>query len=159
MDHPVVQRLAAGYLALGAALRWLQGPLLLCIRLVFGASLVATALARLDALPEVALYLEANGVSGGLAAPLAGADLVGGVALIGGIACRVSLLPALAAQITALASTDLYAVLASGPGDVAPLLAAPPFTVGGALLLVWIIGPGALSVDGLVHRWWKRRSA
>lgn len=131
---------------------WL-GPLL--GRMTLGAVFVGTGLGKLNDLGNVTEFFGSLGIPapGFNARLVATTELVGGIAVLLGLAARLASLP--------LAFTMVVAIITAKRGDIAgvrDLFALEEFTYLAILTWLAVAGPGAASLDRLMRRWWRRRS-
>jgi putative oxidoreductase len=142
-----VRRAARLGLKAAAALQFIA-PLL--TRVTVGYAFFLTGRGKLQNLEAFAGYLQELGVpAAGVQAPLiAGLELVGGIALVIGLATRLFSLGLLGTMLGALVTAEKETFLESWlpTGDVGPLDIDPWVFL---LLLCWLVlhGPGALSLD------------
>jgi len=138
----------------------LQHVFLLVIRLYWGWQFHLTGLGKLHDIPKVTGFFQSLGIPApGLNAWLAGStECLGGLFLLLGLASRVSTVPLIFTMVIAYltASPDAVKHIFSKPDE---FLSADPFLFMLAAVIVWLFGPGAFSVDGLIGWMLKRRAA
>lgn len=158
----MLAKVASALDAEARALRWAESPLLLLIRLAWGVEFARTGWGKLGRIEEVAAWF---GGDLGIPMPLAnaylaaGTELVGGVCLALGLGGRIVTAPLAFTMVVALATSDRAAVAALLGGDIDTFVTAAPTPYLLAALIVLVFGPGALSADALVARWWRSRAA
>lgn len=154
--------------------------MLLLFRLVMGVQWIQTGWGKLNNLDGVTAYFESLNipVAGLNAGLVAGIEFGGGILLILGLGSRLTMIPLAVTMIVALLTAELPAIIGNFPPDTfttnepglgsvifalfadpTPLLLAPAFHFLLPVLLVLVIGPGHLSVDGLLSWVWKRQHA
>lgn len=130
----------------------LQSPFLLLIRLYWGQQLIQTGWGKLHTLDKVTEFFTSLGIP----APAANAvfigslELVGGVLLILGLASRLIAVPLIISMSVAFVTADREALF-SVFSDPDKFYAAAPYTFLFAVLLVFVFGPGRLSLDELIR--------
>jgi putative oxidoreductase len=135
-----------------ARLAWV-GPLL--GRLTIGAVFVGAGWGKLHNLGNTTEFFTELGIPapGFHAALVAGTELVGGLAVLLGLATRMACLP--------LAFTMIIATITAKRGDIGglrDLLALEEFTYLAILLWLALAGAGAASLDRLIARWRTSRT-
>lgn len=137
----------------------LQSPVLLLIRVYWGWQFFDTGRGKLADIPKVVDYFTSLGVP----APSLNAHFIalleagGGILLILGLASRLIALPLLVDMIMAYAIADREA-LGSIFSEPDKFYNAAPFTFLLASLLIFAFGPGWLSLDTLIARWWRKKT-
>jgi len=136
----------------------LECPLLTAIRLYWGFQFAQDGWGKLTHLPRVteffaSLNLPAPGLT---ALAVASIEFAGGILFAAGIASRlVSLVLFLNMTMAYLSVPDdrvNFSHILSNPSD---FYSATPYTYWFAALLILILGPGWLSVDTLIARWFR----
>lgn len=134
--------------------------MLLAIRLVWGLQLVQTGWGKFQNLSKVGEFFRGLGIPfPELNAPfVAGVELVGGLFLALGLFGRLTPLPIIATLVVAYATTEQEALSKLLGGDPDPFLAATPFLFLFALVIVWIFGPGWISLDAASGHFLKKKN-
>ncbi len=131
----------------------LQSPLLLAVRLYWGWAFFQTGKGKLADLGKVTTFFTDLGIPlPGLNAFLAGStECFGGLLLLLGLFARPVTVPLIVTMLVAYGTADLDVVknIFSEPDK---FLAADPFLFLFASVLVFVFGPGALSLDHLIRR-------
>lgn len=134
---------------------WLQSPFLLIMRVVWGGAFILSGIGKLMNVATVSAFFQGLG----LPFPTFHAYLVGTVELVGGALLFIGLYARLAGMVMAIVMATAYA-LAHREALVMifnnPSLFAEqgPFNFLVVSLIVWLFGPGSLSLD----RWLGRCS-
>jgi putative oxidoreductase len=140
--------------------RWLQPVFLLIIRLYWGWQFFNTGKGKLTSIPKVSGFFHSLGIPfPTLNAYLAGStECFGGLLLLVGLGGRITTLPLIFTMIVAYitASPDAVKNIFSKPDD---FVTADPFLFMLAAIIVFVFGPGPLSLDGLIGRSLKARTA
>jgi putative oxidoreductase len=137
----------------------LQSPVLLLVRLYWGWQFFDTGRGKLGDISKVVDYFTSLGVP----APSLNAHFIalletgGGILLILGLASRLIALPLLIDMIMAYVIADREA-LGSIFSEPDKFYNAAPFTFLLASLLILVFGPGWLSLDTLIARWWRKKT-
>jgi len=148
------------YLRLLKVLNSLQSPLLLVVRLYWGWQFWQAGWGKLqDISKPIGFFTDL-----GIPFPVFNAWLVsllecgGGILLFLGLASRLISIPLVVDMTVAYLTADREALksIFSEPGK---FYRADPYTFWFAALLIMIFGPGAISLDRLVSRYFARRSA
>ncbi len=146
------------YLKCAQAAAQLRSPFLLAVRLYWGWQLAQSGWGKLHHLGQVtdffaSLSLPAPALTAHFVAAL---ELVGGIALILGIASRFFGLVLTVNMLVAYwtADRDAFTAFFSDPGK---FYNADPYTFLFAALLVLIFGAGLFSLDALVERYLRRQ--
>ena len=159
-NHPFLRFATAAYRWIIAMASWLQAPFLLAIRLYWGWQFHITGLAKLNDVPKFTKLFEGWGIPfPGLNVHMAGCtECFGGLLLLLGLGSRVITLPLIFTMIIAYltASPDAVKNIFSNPDG---FVTADPFLFMLAAVIVFLFGPGPLSVDGLIGLILKRRTA
>jgi putative oxidoreductase len=138
----------------------LQPLFLLIVRLYWGWQFHETGMGKLMDIPKVTVFFKSLGIPfPGFNAYLAGGtECFGGLLLLLGLGCRVTTLPLIFTMIIAYitASPDAVRNIFSKPDD---FISADPFLFLLAAIIVFIFGPGPLSLDGLIGWFIKSRTA
>jgi putative oxidoreductase len=140
------------------ATRWLQPLFLLVVRLYWGWQFHETGTGKLMDIPKVAGFFQSLHIPfPTFNAYLAGCtECFGGLLLLAGLGCRVITVPLIFTMIIAYvtADPDLVKNIFSKPDD---FVTAAPFLFMFAAIIVFLFGPGPLSLDGLIA-WKLKRS-
>jgi putative oxidoreductase len=139
--------------------RWLGAVFLLIIRLYWGWQFHTTGMGKLQNVDRVTSYFQSLGV------PFprfnvylaGGAECIGGLLLLVGVASRLVSIPLLITLVVAYltAFPDAVKHIFSKPDD---FVSADPFLFLLAALIIFIFGPGPLSVDGLIGYLLKKKT-
>lgn len=137
----------------------LRSPFLLAVRLYWGWQLIQSGWGKLHHLDRViefftSLNLPAPGVTAHF---VSGLELVGGIALIVGVASRFFGLMLTVNMLVAYWTADREA-LASFFSDPAKFYNADPYTFLFAALLMLIFGAGLFSMDAVLERAYRKHS-
>jgi putative oxidoreductase len=158
--HPIIRFAGWGYGFLTVVGRALQPIFLLIIRLYWGWQFFITGKGKLGDIPKVTGFFHSLGIPfPAFNAYLAGsAECFGGLLLLVGLGCRVTTIPLIVTMIVAYitASPDAVKHIFSKPDD---FVTADPFLFMLAAIIVFLFGPGPISLDGLIARIIKSRSA
>lgn len=150
-------RSAYGLLVAGSSS--LSHPFLLVIRLYWGWSFFQTGWGKLMTHDQVTEFFTSLGIPlPGLNAWMAGAtECFGGLLLLVGLASRLTAIPLIVTMIVAYLTADAEAVRAifSEPDK---FTAADPFLFLLAAVLVFVFGPGAISLDRFIAWQLARRA-
>ena len=140
--------------------RFLAPVFLLIIRLYWGWQFHITGMGKLTNIPKVTGFFQSLGIPfPAFNAYLSGStECFGGLLLLLGLASRVTTIPLIITMIVAYitASPDAVRNIFSKPDD---FVSADPFLFMLAAIIVFIFGPGPLSLDGLIGRILKARAA
>ena len=135
----------------------LRSPLLLVIRLYWGWEFFLTGKGKLTDLSKPGQYFESLGIPfPHFSALLAGCtELIGGLLLLVGLANRLISVPLMILLVTAYftADSDVVRAIFSDPDK---FLSATEFQFLFAVVIVFVFGPGALSLDALIGKYFKR---
>ena len=138
-------------------LNWLKSPLLLAVRLYWGWQFAQDGWGKLNHLDKVTQYFTTLNLPMPAQTALAVAliELVGGVLLALGIGTRLVSLVLFVNMTVAFwtAEKDAFLGLLSAPDK---FQAADAYNYWFAALLILILGPGVVSVDALIGRWYGR---
>ena len=151
----ITDTFGSAYETLARLASMLRSPLLLAIRLYWGFQFMQTGWGKLHNLARVAGYFASLGIP----FPHANAIFIsllefgGGVLLVLGLGSRLVALLLTGNMCIAYLAAD-RAALASIFSDPEKFYGATPFTFLFASLLVLVFGPGAISLDALIARWW-----
>ena len=134
----------------------LQSPLLLIIRLFWGGSFFITGIGKFAHIGKVTQFFQMLGIPfPAFSAFLTGLiELVGGACLFLGVASRLITIPLIFTMITALATAENEAVRRIFL-DPQNFIHREPFSFLFASLLVFVFGPGAISLD---YWLWRKKS-
>jgi|SRR5579872_3851503 len=146
-------RFYAGLISVGNSL---QSPMLLLIRLFWGGSFIKTGLGKLLNIAPIIDYFTSLGIPfPALNAHIASSiEFIGGACLVVGFASRLAAIPLTFVMIIAFLTADIEAVQTIF-SDPHYFTHRTPFNFLFASLLIFIFGPGYLSVDG----WLKKKFA
>jgi putative oxidoreductase len=135
----------------------LQPVLLLAVRVYFGVQLAQNGWGKLHHLARVTDYfsslrLPAPGLT---AAFVSTVEFVGGITLAIGLLSRITALAIFVDMLTAYVTADREALtsIISNPGK---FCTADEYTFFFAGLLILIFGPGKISLDTFLERWFKK---
>ena len=147
----LIHRAEGLYQAYEHLLNFLQDFLLLAIRLVWGIQLAQTGWGKFQDLAKVSGFFRDLGIPfPELNAPfVASVELFGGLFLALGLFGRLAPLPIIATMVVAYATSEQEALYALVHGNPDPVFAAAPFLILFAAILIWIFGPGRISLDTL----------
>jgi putative oxidoreductase len=158
--NPLFRFAAAVYQWIINLTGWLQPLFLLVIRLYWGWQFFLTGKGKLGSIPKVTGFFQSLGIPFPmLNAYLAGCtECFGGLLLLAGLGCRVTTLPLIFTMIIAYITASPEAVknIFSKPDD---FVTADPFLFMLAAIIIFLFGPGPLSLDGLIGRMLKTRAA
>ena len=158
--HPLLHLAGTGYRWIIILASWLQPLFLLVIRLYWGWQFHITGMGKLSDIPKVTGFFQSLGIPfPAFNAYLAGCtECFGGLFLLAGLASRVTTLPLIFTMIIAYitASPDAVKHIFSNPDG---FVTADPFLFMLAAVIVFLFGPGPLSLDGLIGLILKRRTA
>ena len=131
-----------------------QTPFLLFVRLYWGWQISQNGWGKLHNLPRVTEFFSSLGLPapGPTATFVATFEFIGGILLAIGLLSRVAALGFVIDMTMAYITADRVALL-SIFSDPDKFVAAAPFTLLFASLLVLIFGPGKISADTLIGRW------
>ena len=157
--NPLLNFAAVGYRGIIIVATWLQPLFLLVIRLYWGWQFFGTGKAKLENIPKFTGLFQGWGVPfPGLGVHLAGStECFGGLLLLLGLGSRVITLPLIFTMIVAYltASPDALKNVFSNPDG---FVTADPFLFMLAAVIVFLFGPGPISLDGLIERILKARA-
>jgi len=138
---------------------WLQPLFLLIIRLYWGWQFHVTGMGKLGDIPKVTGYFQSLGIPfPQFNVYLAGCtECFGGLFLLLGLCSRITAIPLIITMIVAYltASPDAVKHIFSKPDD---FLTADPFLFMLAAIIIFLFGPGPLSLDGVIAWYLKRRA-
>ena len=145
---------AAVYLRYVSFLNWLQKILLLGIRLVWGFLFAQAGWGKWQDIGKVTGFFTDLDIPLPMlnAYVVATTELVGGIFLLLGLFGRLTPIPLIIAMVVAYVTTEQEALGALAKGDFDPFLTAAPFLFLFASLLILVFGPGCLSVDRLLQK-------
>ena len=151
---PLIHRAERLYRAYEHLLNRFQDVLLLSIRLVWGLQLVQTGWGKFHDLAKVSGFFRNLGIPfPELNAPfVAGVELFGGLFLAFGLFGRLPPLPIIATLVVAYATSEQEALSSLVHGNPDPFFAAAPFLFLFAAVIIWIFGPGRISLDVLAAK-------
>lgn len=132
----------------------LQSPLLLLIRLVWGIQFAVTGWGKWHDIAKVTgfftdIHIPFPAFNAYLVATT---ELVGGIFLILGLLSRLTPIPLIISMIVAYLTTEQDALHSLLKGDTDPFFNAAPFLFLFASVLVFVFGPGKLSLDYLLFK-------
>lgn len=150
-------------------LGYAQSPLLLVLRLYWGWEAALNGWGKLHRIDEIAAWF---GNDLHIPMPLANAyaastiECVGGALLFVGLGGRIVAIPLAITMIVAFLTSDYGSLQSLWLSDAActasstctPFLDADPLTFLMVYVVVLVFGPGELSADGLIKRWWASRA-
>jgi putative oxidoreductase len=137
---------------LNPAADWLQSVFLLIFRLVWGSHFAQTGWGKLNSIDNVTSFFTDLGIPfPKLNAIMAGStECFGGVLLVLGLAGRLISVPLAFTMLVAYATADKEAVQALF-SDFDQFVKATPFPFLVAVLMVFVFGPGKISLDKLIQ--------
>jgi len=151
MNTKLNSLIRSGYGLLVTGSSYLSHPFLLAVRLYWGWSFFQTGKGKLMTHDDVTAFFTTLGIPlPGLNAWMAGAtECFGGLLLLAGIASRLTAIPLIITMIVAYLTADAEAVrnIFSEPDK---FTGADPFLFLVASLIIFIFGPGAVSLDRLI---------
>jgi putative oxidoreductase len=153
----LIEKFYGWLITIGNALR---SPVLVIIRLYWGWEFFLTGKGKLMDLSKPTQYFESLGiplphVSATLAACT---EMTGGLLLLVGLASRLISIPLMILLVTAYLTADSDAVRAIF-SDPDKFLTATEFQFLFAVVIVFVFGPGTLSLDGLISKCFIRSEA
>lgn len=151
------QKTTALYNAVRNTGNFLQSLLLLSVRLYWGWQFFQTGLGKLQDIPKVTEFFAGLGLPfAHFTAYVVGAsECVGGILLVLGLGSRLISLPLLADMLGAYLTADRDALRAVF-SDPAKFYAADPYTFLFASLLIFVFGPGKISIDAFIGHLLRR---
>ena len=160
MNPALLSRIRAGYQFLTRVAGSFQSPFLLLLRLYWGWSFFQTGKGKLFNHAQTAeffasLHLPLPSLNAWMAATT---ECVGGLLLVAGLASRLTSLPLMATMVVAYLTADNEAVMAifSEPDK---FTSAAPFLFLLTTVIIFIFGPGAISLDHLLGKKWHAEPA
>lgn len=152
----LLQKLYGWLIAVGNALR---SPVLLVIRLFWGWQFFLTAKGKLMDLSKPTQYFESLGIPfpHAQAVMAASVECFGGLLLLIGLASRLISIPLLILLTVAYCTADIDRVRAIF-SDPDKFVTADEFLFLFAVVIVFVCGPGAFSVDALIGKYFKPSS-
>lgn len=131
----------------------LQSVFLLAIRLFWGGSFFMTGMGKLQDISAIAEYFSSLGIPFPIFSAYAASfvECVGGACLFLGFGARLASLGLMVVMLVALATADRDALLGAY-NDPQKLLTRLPFTYLFTSVIVFIFGPGKISVDYLIEK-------
>ena len=156
-SNPIFRLATAAYQGLITVASWLQPLFLLAIRLYWGWQFFVTGWGKLTHIPKVAGFFHSLGIPfPTLNAYLAGsAECFGGLFLLIGLASRITTLPLIFTMIIAYLTSEID-VVKNIFSDPDKFVTDTPFLFLLAAVIVFLFGPGPLSLDGLIAFFLKR---
>ena len=154
MNPSLIHRVASLYRVYENILFSCRDILLLAIRLVWGIQLMQTGWGKFHNLAKVTGFFTDLGIPfPGLNAPfVAGVETFCGLFLAVGLFGRLTPLPIIATLVVAYATSEQEALKALISGNPDPFFAAAPFLFLFAAIIIWVFGPGRISLDALVGK-------
>jgi len=133
---------------------FLQSPVLLLIRLIWGGQFIMTGWGKLNHLQKVTEFFATLGIPfPAWNAPfVASVECVGGFLLVVGLFSRLAAIPLAITLIMAYLTAEFDTVKPLLHGEVDPFFSATPFLYLFAMILIIAFGPGAFSLDHLLRR-------
>ena len=157
--NPIFHFAATGYQRIIVVATWLQGIFLLVIRLYWGWQFHVAGMGKLGDIPKFTGLFRGWGIPfPELNVRLAGiTEGFGGLLLLAGLGSRITTLPLIFTMIIAYlsASPDAVKNIFRKPDD---FVTADPFLFLLTAVIVFLFGPGPLSLDGLIGLILKRRA-
>ncbi len=135
-----------------ALLDKLQSLFLLAVRLIWGWQLVVTGWGKWHDIPKVVGFFTNIGIPLPTlnAYVVATTELFGGLFLILGLLSRLTPIPLIISMVVAYITTEQEALGELAKGNPDPFFAAAPFLFLFASLMIFVFGPGCLSLDCLL---------
>jgi len=160
LTNPLFRFAAAVYrFIISVTAKWVQPVFLLIIRLYWGWQFFQSGMGKLGDIPKVTGFFQSLGIPFPMAnAYMAGCtECFGGLFLLAGLCSRFATIPLIITMIVAYitASPDAVRHIFSKPDD---FVTADPFLFMLAAIIVFLFGPGPLSLDGLIGWYVKSRS-
>jgi len=157
--NPLLRLAVAAYGLATKIGTWLQPVFLLIIRLYWGWQFFISGKGKLGDIQKVTNFFQSLGIPfPQVNAYLAGCtECFGGLLLLVGLGCRVTTVPLIFTMIIAYltASPDAVKHIFSKPDD---FVTADPFLFMLAAIIVFLFGPGPISLDGLIGFLLKKRA-
>ena len=143
-----------GYGLLAKAGYWLESPFLLVIRLYWGWNFFLSGKGKLGNLDGTTEFFTTLGLPMPKfqAILAASTECVGGLLLLIGLFSRLISIPLIITMIVAYAVADTDALKSLLAEDKDPFFKAAPFTFLMASLIIFIFGPGFVSVDRIFRK-------
>jgi len=131
-----------------------QSALLLVIRLTWGGMFMQTGWGKWHDIPKVVGFFTDLGIPFPTlnAYLVATTELVGGLCLVLGLLCRLAPVPLIISMVVAYITSEQDAIKELGMGNPDPFFAAAPFLFLLASLIIFIFGPGKISLDHLLAK-------
>lgn len=141
-------------------LNWFQKIVLLGIRLAWGFLFAQAGWGKWQDIGKVTGFFTDLGIPFPMlnAYVVATTELIGGIFLLLGLFGRLTPIPLIIAMVVAYATTEQEALGALAKGDLDPFLTAAPFLFLFASLLILVFGPGCLSVDHLLQKFFAAKN-
>lgn len=160
LKNPFIHFIAAFYGWLVRMSSNLQSLFLLWMRLTWGHQLLMTGLGKLASIDKVVQLFISLGIPYAhfQAYVVSYVELIGGILLIIGFASRLIAIPIIVVMITALSTAHAH-TLSHFQFIFAPskLVHEAPYPFLITALLVFIFGPGRISIDAWLKRWVERQ--
>ncbi|CAN5559666.1 hypothetical protein BH09VER1_BH09VER1_38640 [soil metagenome] len=130
----------------------LKTPFLLAVRLVWGWQFAVTGWGKWHDIPKVVGFFTNIGIPLPTlnAYVVATTELFGGLFLILGLLSRLTPVPLIISMVVAYLTTEQDALGELAKGNPDPFFAAAPFLFLFASLIIFVFGPGCLSLDCLL---------
>jgi putative oxidoreductase len=158
--NKVIKTVTKAYSVCENAVSHLQSPLLLAVRLYWGWQFFQTGLGKLMHIPKVVGFFTSLGIPFPAfnAYFVSSLECVGGALLFLGLGSRAIALPLTIDMLVAYIAADREALFSifSDPGK---FYAADPYTFFFASLLIFVFGPGQISLDSALGYVFRRRVA
>lgn len=130
---------------------WLQSPFLLALRLYWGYQFLLSGWGKLQAIPDIAGYFAKLGIP----LPYVNAYIAGSIELLGGLLLILGLFSRIAAFFLITVMIVAYATAhPEALHDMEEFIKASPFSYLMCALIVFLFGPGKISLDAL---WCKKK--
>ncbi len=155
-------RTSDAYSLLARVVSYFQSPLLLVLRVYWGASLVQSGWGKLNSLDKVTAFFTSIHVPNpGFTATLVSCtEFFGGLFLLVGFASRLTAIPLIITLVCAYVfDPDDHAAALGFFNDLDKFLKADPLTYLMVALVVFAFGPGFFSVDCLLGKIYGRRAS
>ncbi len=160
MPSPILTRFVSLYDKEIAFLSRGQHVFLLFVRLAWGSQFALTGWEKLRDIEGVISFLGSVGIPfpGIGAYVVSTTELFGGILLFVGLGSRLVPLPLIFAMCVAYATADIDAVVNFTLLQPDPLFESGPFLYVLSALIILLFGPGKISADEVIGRWWKRQT-
>jgi len=161
MPSPLLARFAHLYEQVIEVLQsYGQHVFLLAVRLAWGSQFALTGWGKLTNIEGVTAFFTSLGIPmPGINAYVASTtELAGGLLLLIGLGGRLVPLPLIFTMLVAYATSDIDAIRNFSFTEPDPLFESAPFLFLLSSLIIWVFGPGKISADELIGRWWKKQN-